>query len=51
MPIQGDKYVAPEWKNGQPPAINAQELNDMSLSIENGIRPVVQVTYNGGGGN
>ena len=28
MPIQDGKYVAPEWKNGQPPAINAQELND-----------------------
>ena len=37
MPIQGDNYVAPEWKNGQPPAINAQELNDMSQAIEDGV--------------
>lgn len=33
MPIQGDNYVALEWKNGQPPAINAQELNDISDTL------------------
>lgn len=33
MPIQDGKYVAPEWKNGQPPAINAQELNDISDTL------------------
>lgn len=35
MPIQDGNYVAPEWKNGQPPAINASELNDISETLEN----------------
>ena len=34
MPIQGDNYVAPEWKNDQPPAISASELNDISNTLE-----------------
>lgn len=29
MPISGGKYVKPNWVNGQSPAINAAELNDM----------------------
>lgn len=37
MPIQDGNYVAPEWVNGQPPAINAQELNDMSQAIEDSV--------------
>lgn len=27
MPIQGDNYVAPEWKNGQSPAIFDKTVN------------------------
>lgn len=33
MPIQDGNYVAPEWVNGQPPAINASELNDISDTL------------------
>lgn len=35
MPIQGDNYVAPKWKNDQSPAINAQELGDISNTLAN----------------
>lgn len=46
MPIQGDKYVAPEWKNGQPPAINAQELGDISNTLANDWRREQVLTPN-----
>ena len=46
MPIQGDNYVAPEWKNGQPPAINAQELNDISDTLANDWRRNEVLTSN-----
>lgn len=35
MPIQNGKYVAPTWTNNAPPAIDANELNAMSQSIQN----------------
>ena len=34
MPIQGGKYVSPNWQNGGPPAIDAEELNAMSDKLE-----------------
>lgn len=35
MPIVNGKYVAPTWKNGAAPAIDATELQAMSDSIQN----------------
>lgn len=39
MPITNGKYINPGWVNGQPPAINASELNDISNTLQhlNGI--------------
>lgn len=34
MPRQNDRYVAPSWKNDQPPAIDAEELGAISQSLE-----------------
>ena len=33
MPLSGEKYVAPIWQNGGPPALDADELNAISQSI------------------
>lgn len=35
MPIQNGKYVNPGWQNGGPPAIDANELNAISDTLEN----------------
>lgn len=35
MPITNGRYVNPGWVNGQPPAINASELNAISDTLEN----------------
>ena len=39
MPITNGKYINPGWVNGQPPAINASELNAISDTLQhlNGI--------------
>lgn len=34
MPISNGKYINPGWVNGQPPAINASELNAISDTLE-----------------
>lgn len=34
MPITNGRYVNPGWVNGQPPAINASELNAVSDTLE-----------------
>ena len=34
MPNENGKYVSPEWFNGGPPAIDADEMNDLSDAIE-----------------
>lgn len=34
MPLVEGKYVAPDWQNGGPPAIDADELNAMSQKLE-----------------
>ena len=47
MPIQDGKYVAPIWSNNAPPAIDADELNAMSQSIE-GNYPAVTKTVQAG---
>lgn len=39
MPIQDGKYVAPTWVNNAPPALDADELNAMSQSIESAVQP------------
>lgn len=46
MPIQDGNYVAPEWVNGQPPAINSQELNAISETLENDWRRNEVLTAN-----
>lgn len=46
MPIQDGNYVAPEWVNSQPPAINASELNDISKTLENDWRREQVLTPN-----
>lgn len=48
MPIQDGNYVAPEWKNGQPPAINASELLDMCSTLANALRAAMQTSENSG---
>ena len=34
MPRQNDRYVSPNWKDDQPPAIDAEELRAISKSLE-----------------
>lgn len=46
MPVQDGNYVAPEWVNGQPPAINASELNDISETLESDWRREQVLTPN-----
>ena len=40
MPIQSGKYVAPTWVNNAPPALDADELNAMSDTIESS-QPII----------
>ena len=35
MPIKDGKYKNPNWVNGGPPAIDADELNAISDTLEN----------------
>lgn len=34
MPIQGGKYKSPTWNNESEPAINANELNDLTQTVQ-----------------
>lgn len=51
MPIQDGKYIAPAWQNEGPPAIDADELNDMCQTIQDAPSVNVLISYNQGGGN
>ena len=51
MPIQDGKYIAPAWQNEGPPAIDADELNDMCQTLQNAPTATILVSYNAGGGN
>lgn len=51
MPMQNGKYVSPTWVNGQPPALNATELNAMTQTIENNQVSTVSITLSANGWN